>query len=70
MLVHCSLDHIDGTSSRYTKEPISLDELDLFGIRLRMMTSGIVGFTITKADMLGELAKHKKKREKETEESS
>jgi len=69
MLVHCSLDHIDGTSSRYTKEPVSLDSLDLFGIKLSMMSVGIIGFTITKADVLGELTKQKK-REKNKPKSS
>lgn len=64
------MDYIDGSSSRYTKEPVSLDELDLFGIRMKLMERGVIGFTITKADMLGELAKHQKRKAKDAEEKA
>lgn len=69
MLVHLSLDNIDGSSNRYTKEPVSLDSLDLFGIKLKLMEKGVIGFTITKADMIGELAKHKKRKKDKPKDS-
>lgn len=55
MRVWITLDHIDGTQSRTTREPVHSDEIDLHGMLFHLNTAGVAGVTFTRADVLQRL---------------
>jgi hypothetical protein len=55
MKIWITLDHIDGSQSRTTKQPVHSDEIDLHGMLFHLNTKGVAGVTFTRADVLERL---------------
>lgn len=59
MRVWITLDRVDGSQSRTTKEPVWLDEVDLRGMLFRLNEQDVVGVTFTRADVFEKLRRMK-----------
>jgi hypothetical protein len=55
MRVWVTLDKLDGSRSRVSKQPMYLDELDLHGLLFYLNQSDVAGVSFVRADLLNRL---------------